>query len=421
MLVSAYTMRDKYHKRIEEYSAALKIHQQELSDRDGKRGNPSVYKLDKPPIPLSVIVEGMEGTTGRFATVGILSTPRLEGVSGSDPGLAYFGTLDMLYIVRVVLSLVAILLTYDAISGERERGTLKLALSNSVPRDLILLAKCIGSFITLLLSFLVPMLLALLILTSSGSLGFSGEQWSRLGLILLASLLYIGFFLMLGLLVSSRSQRSNTALMMLLFLWVVVVLAVPKVSTIIADKLSDVPSVQDIQAEKDAVSGQLWGEMRKRVDQYKQAHKNEPSKITGVAVRIQGEIGIEIAKRRWEIQTEYNRKKSAQFQLAARIARISPASVYSYAAIGLASTGFERQEAFLAAARSYQIGVAQYYYNAFQTGSNFKLNNLPAFKFREASFSDSWHSVRTDILILSLLVVCFFMLTYISFVRSDVL
>ena len=416
ILVSAYTMRDKYNHRVEEYSAALKIHKQELAQAAGKRGVPNRYKLDKPPKPLSVIVEGMEGAAGKFATVGILSTPKLEGGSGSDPAFAYFGTLDMMYIVRVVLSLVAILLTYDAISGERERGTLALVLSNSIPRSTVLLAKCISGYITLLLPFLAPLLLGLLILTTSGNINFSSEDWSRLGLVLLASLLYIGFFLMLGLLVSSLTNRSNTALMLLLFIWVVIVLAVPKVSMIIADKLSDVPSVQAVQSEKDAVSGQLWGEMRKRLAQYKQEHRN----IGDAGLRMQGETGINIAKRRWELQSEYDRKKMAQFRLAANISRLSPASVYTYAATSLAGTGFNRQEDFIKAARSYQVGVAQYYYDAFLKGENFEPDKLPTLKFRESTLSESWHSVSLDVLILFLLVTCFFMLAYVSFIRSDV-
>lgn len=137
-------------------------------------------------------------------------------------------------------------------------------------------------------------------------------------------------------------------------------------------------------------------------------------------VRMQGETGLAISERRWQIQAEYDRQKSAQYQLAAHIARISPASVFCYAAIGLAGTGFERQEAFLAAARSYQIGVAAYYYDAFHRQQHFELARLPIFEFREASFSESWSAVWTDVLILLLLVLCFFMLTYISFLRRDV-
>ena len=50
----------------------------------------------------------------------------------------------------------------------------------------------------------------------------------------------------------------------------------------------------------------------------------------------------------------------------------------------------------------------------------FELDEVPALKFREASFSESWSLVSVDFVILFLLIVCFFMIAYVGFVRSDV-
>ena len=450
ILVSAYTMRGKYNERIEEYSAAVNTHKQELAEAEGaqslNQAAISGYKLDKPPAPLSVIIEGMEGAAGKFATITTLSTPMLEGGSGSDPVFAYFGTLDIMYIVRVVLSLVAILLTYDAVSGEREQGTLKLALSNSVPRYAILLSKCIGGYITLLLPFLIPLLIGLIILTTSGSINFSGEDWWRFGFVLLASFLYISVFLMLGVLVSSRTNRSTTSLMMLLFIWVVIVLAVPKVSMIVAGKVRKVPSVQEVQAEKDVAMVQIMTEGQKKTQQFIREYTEKMRSGEGSRTefgdeiaKIQEEMFSRISKKKGKIQAEYEGKKTAQFQLAANISRLSPASVYTYATTNMARTGFDRQERFLAAARAYQVGFVQYFNELTQEiikqqiqrsepgrGSEtfeeikFDLDKLPSMEFREASLSESWNSVWGDLLILFLIVACLFMIAYVGFVRSDI-
>jgi len=272
-------------------------------------------------------------------------------------------TLDVMYIVRAVLSLVAILLTYDAISGERERGTLKLALSNRVPRYTVILAKCIGGYITLILSFMVPLLIGLLILTTSGSINFAGTDWGKLCLILLISVIYIGVFLMLGLLVSSRASRSTTSLVVLLFIWVVIIMAIPKISMIIASKVRHVPSVQEIQAEKDATFAQIVkeGQVRMRRERQRDADQDvtEGPEDGKVMVLIDQEMSDDIKRSRDEIQAEYERKREAQFRLAAGISRISPASVYTYVAIGLAGTGIDRQRRFLEAARAYQVGFRE--------------------------------------------------------------
>lgn len=428
ILVSAYTMRDKYGKRMKEYSAAVKIHRQELVDGQRDDDLQSIamngYKLDKPPTPLSTIVEGMEGSAGRFAKVNVmpLSKPLLEGGTGDDPMFVYFGTLDIMYIVRSVLSLVAILLTYDAISGERENGTLKLALSNSVPRHVVLLAKCIGGYITFLLSFLVPALIGLLILITSGNVSFSGAGWLRLILILLASVLYMGFFLMLGLTVSSRTSRSVTALMILLFIWVVAVMAVPKISTIIAAQIRHVPSLQEVEAEKDAVAAQIMREGQERLRREMQ-EKGGPQ-IRGVLLDHQ--MIESINKEKGEIDANYESKKLSQFRLASQISRISPASAYTYAAIGLAGTGMDRQERFLDSISSYKMEFAQYFDGIIkkQDGGNsdnarFEVGKMPTFSFREMSISESWSKVKIDVLILFLLVICFFMIAYVGFIRGE--
>ncbi len=437
IIVSAYTMRGKYNDRMKEYSTALNIHKQELEESQGEgqgihRIAVGGYKLDKPPTPLSAIVEGMEGAAGKFTTVNILplSTPMLEGGTGDEPMFIYFGTLDMMYIVRAVLSLVAILLTYDAISGERERGTLKLALSNRVPRYTVILAKCIGGYITLILSFMVPLLIGLLILTTSGNVNFAGTDWGKLCLILLISVIYIGVFLMLGLLVSSRASRSTTSLVVLLFIWVVIIMAIPKISMIVASKVRRVPSVQEIQAEKDATFAQIIkeGQIRMKRERQRDANQDVTEGPEDNMILIDQGMSDDIKKSRDEIQAEYERKREAQFRLAAGISRISPASVYTYAAIGLAGTGIDRQRRFLEAARAYQVGFREYFegiVNRSMRGggssddARFDANRLPAFKFRDLTLSESWNSVKIDVLILFMLLVCLFMVSYVSFIRGD--
>jgi ABC-type transport system involved in multi-copper enzyme maturation permease subunit len=50
----------------------------------------------------------------------------------------------------------------------------------------------------------------------------------------------------------------------------------------------------------------------------------------------------------------------------------------------------------------------------------FDLDKLPALEFLEANLRESWNSVWFDFLVLFLLVTCFFMISYVGFVRSDI-
>jgi hypothetical protein len=224
---------------------------------------------------------------------------------------------------------------------------------------------------------------------------------------------------------------------MLLFIWVVIVLAVPKISMITAGKIRDVPSVQEIQSEKDTAMTQLMAEGQKKIQKYFEENRADMSKpeirakVMEEVAKMQEEIFNGITRKKGQIDAEYEGKKAAQFRLAARMSRISPASVYTYASTELARTGFDRQDRFLKAARAYQRGFVQYFNEMMgkmmkQTdreeidSMRFDLDGLPAMNFQEAGMAESWNSAKFDLLILFLLLICFFMIAYVGFVRSDV-
>ena len=52
--------------------------------------------------------------------------------------------IDWVFIIGGLLSLMALLFTFDAFIGEKERGTLKLVMAQSLPRHTLLLGKFLG-------------------------------------------------------------------------------------------------------------------------------------------------------------------------------------------------------------------------------------------------------------------------------------
>jgi len=121
-------------------------------------------KIVKPANRLSVLSSGLEESVGRTATVKVDDFPYLEdSIYSTAPIFAIFGDLDMTFIIRTVVSLFVILFTFDLISGEKERGTLKQCLANPVPRNTFMLGKSIGSFISLLIPILIPLMISLLV------------------------------------------------------------------------------------------------------------------------------------------------------------------------------------------------------------------------------------------------------------------
>ena len=115
---------------------------------------------------------------------------------------------DWGFVIGYVLSLIAILFTFDSISGEREHGTLRLMLANSIPRHTVLMGKFLGALVSISVPFTLAVLMNLLVISTSNDVQLGTDAWSRLGIIFFIAMLYLCLFLALGLLVSSRVQRS---------------------------------------------------------------------------------------------------------------------------------------------------------------------------------------------------------------------
>jgi len=187
---------------VGEYQADKKTYDDDLAWDAMAMQPPNTYsqllqgalKVYRAPRPLGSLVKGVEDAAGRVSLTNNTEASLGESKYQSNPLTAVFGVFDLMFIVKMVLGLFAILLIHDTICGEREKGTLKLSLANSVPRDRLLLGKAIGGYISLIIPLLFPLLLGLIYLSLHPGIDLTGEEWQRLGLILLMSLLYLTVF-----------------------------------------------------------------------------------------------------------------------------------------------------------------------------------------------------------------------------------
>ena len=84
------------------------------------------------------------------------------------PIFAVFRFLDLEFLFSVVLSLFAILFAYDAVNGEKERGTLRLFFLVAPYRaDTYILCKLVGAFVALGIALVVPILARLIAVANS--------------------------------------------------------------------------------------------------------------------------------------------------------------------------------------------------------------------------------------------------------------
>jgi ABC-type transport system involved in multi-copper enzyme maturation permease subunit len=438
ILLSIYTGVTNYRAEKKEYTAALALNKKNLESQPNYQSLAGIgVKVSKPPQVLGTVVTGIEEAVGRVAPVNIAADPNLiDSKYSSNPVFAVFGSLDLMFIVKIVLSLFAILFTYDAIVGEKEKGTLKLALSNDVPRDRLILGKAIGGYISLLLPLLIPLVLGLLILLITPDISLSGQDWARLLLILLMFFLYLSVFFSLGLFVSARTTRSSTSFLVLLFVWVVFVMVIPKVAVIAAGQIQPIPSVHEITAKKDAFLQQIQSGAQKGVlDWIKKNSVDAQKDPKGYQARFQQfiqdyqqELTSKIDENNAALERDYQQVKRAQQNLAVNLSRISPASALTFGSMTLARTGIDDFDRFLASVRAYKPIYTKWVNSKlgqsinFQTGetSQIKIDDMPQHIYEPQWLSRSLVRTIPDFALLAVMIIVFFVGAYVSFLRYDV-
>lgn len=149
---------------------------QRLADYQIIRPKPGEPIALLPPNPLSIFAKGLDEAMTRSFEVSVIGITVRAGQKSGNAVFSFFPAPDFLYIVRVVLSLVALLFGFDQVSLEKERGTLRLMLANHVPRARILVGKWLGNFLSLAVPFGLVTLLGVALLGLDPQVRFSGTS-----------------------------------------------------------------------------------------------------------------------------------------------------------------------------------------------------------------------------------------------------
>jgi ABC-type transport system involved in multi-copper enzyme maturation permease subunit len=404
----------------------------------------------------------------------IIGIPRGANVGSFDdnPLPVLFPPLDFLFIMTIIMSLLSMLFSYDAITGERQRGTLRLITSNSIPRAKILLAKFIGGTASLLIPFILSLLAGALYVSINPAIQWDSSAWVEFILLIAASVTFISFFYLLGLMVSTFSRYSSTSILTCLFLWVLLILVIPNICPYVSAQLYRIPSVNKIERQVDRLLdterdelgrelsrevlkkfaaqygtlfsefkslelGGLWGrcspENRKATQQRASvdpqframidAFREQLNQAWSEANRIQREEAEKLRK-------DLIPKATAQTKIAKNLACISPYANYIYLATDLTGTGLRSLE--------YSKQIASEYYSTFYSylrrkekqamkdDSTFDENTFldisdrPRFVFKEESLRGKLNAVLPYWGILVLFNVVFFVAAFAGFMRYDV-
>lgn len=156
---------------------------------------------------------------GLFASVLTLAGGAPTGVLGVDPLIVATTSITTLSVY--LIPLIGLLLSFDAIAGEAERGTLALSLSYPLSRAEILFGKFLAHVAVLAIAIAVGLgLMVVLIIWQHGIADISFPPLARL---FLTSLALGAAFLGIGYLVSSLVRQPSVASGVVILIWLICV------------------------------------------------------------------------------------------------------------------------------------------------------------------------------------------------------
>ena len=454
MVTNAVVHLQTHPERVRKYSEKISESHTELKARTQlyallQKGPGKLYKR---PSSLAFIADGGdallpdESVSGGFwrlydlSYIWSLGVPRLnmEAISNLRPTAT---VIDWVFIVTYLLSFIPLLFTFDALSGERERGTLRLCLANSVSRPTLLMGKFLGSLITVLIAFYCAVLLNLALISTESWTQLSGADWRRVGLILLIASCYAGIFVAIGLIISAMTRESRLSLVVLLLIWVTVVVFMPSTLGVLSTRW--IPPVQthhQFQVAKGTAIDQIRSDFlnkRETLRERRQSAGTLQKEVAGVdpsELEIQRELVNEDMEIRERLSRQHLAAQSAQVLHARRVTRCSPAAIVQYALESMAGTGFNRHLRFLENCRLYirqfrdfivemdRADPKSLHFVGVRKGMSERSVSpeaIPVFEDK-LTFQDTLNPAIMDILLLVLLLGVFLSGTFLVFLRSEV-
>jgi ABC-type transport system involved in multi-copper enzyme maturation permease subunit len=261
------------------------------------------------------------------------------------------------------------------------------------------------------------------------------------------SLLLLGVFFNLGLLVSSLTHRSSTSVVILLLLWVFLALAFPRISTMIAEGVIPTRSDMVVHLEKTIKQDEILDSQEKELEDIWREISGSDNLWVPISsdstewnpqVRMFWDRKTEIEKRYQErvdtdlgrIDQEHLNRKQRQAGLAMSLSRLSPVSCYAYAMSELAGTGLSEETMLKNDARRFHRDVKDRVYSKVyeiqfrsshsRSYGSFGEGHVPRYAETSDSLSDRIASAGMDLFLLCLYNLILLTAAYVAFLRYDV-
>jgi len=442
-----------FYVSVKNYSQLLSDYQQEVQsyrDRTGAVSSSIAAEGIRPPSPLSIFSQGLGYKIPNKVITSRDGYYKIEYAIDSKQNM--LGEIDFAFIMAFVLSILAIVFTFSAISGDKESGVLRGTLANAVLRRQVLMAKLLGNYLVFLVPFLFSMLVALMIVYFTGVVPiFSKELFPAVLVMIVISLVFLFAMFNLGLWISSLAQSSILSINVLLLLWIMLGLVTPKISPIIAAAIYPVESPNVFESKKvilrQNISRELEKEERELLLEIRGRLRPGERGISGAWTDVLSAYDEQIApvfekyeqllaSETGKLVNDYTLRLNRQNNLARSIARLSPIHTVNNLLAEFSGTGYSEIDYFMRQASIYQEYIQRNYYDKmklkiYRDERGYMSMNagdqsaypteIPVLEnYRSVSAGQVFQQNWVDVLLLCMYSLLFFVCAFVSFLRYDV-
>ena len=280
----------------------------------------------------------------------VYSVRALTSDAGVNPFLRTYERPDPLFVLTVLGSLFALLVSCDVFSSEEESKRMSLLLASCPSRTVLLWGKVLGSFTAVLGPVLICWAASLLgTRLVSGAWASSASVTEVFGLVALYFLVHA----LVGAALSASSRTTVSSAVKAMCVWIITVLLLPVLGAAAAQRLYPIPSSQQVEADLARARTQ-----NQNLANFEAAKipPHDDAAFAALYGRYEGLTTTLIHDQ----ETWYQRELQQELRRAIWIERISPASCLRLAAMRFTHTGFSDLVTYRLSMLSFKLDLARY-------------------------------------------------------------
>ena len=322
-----------------------------------------------------------------------------------------FELVDWIFIVRVVLSFLCIVLAYNSVSADLERGTYHQIFVNSVSHFHFLMAKFLAHFASLFVSIILGSLVSMIILSANHVLEINSQLFRSYLLFLLNASFYMAIFLFTSIGVSAWIRNSSSSLVLMTLFWALVIIIIPQSSYLIG--------VHTVQ-----IDGTWRNQDRGLVDQFQENLTKRGISLRGETDGLVDNYQVEkeyansmanLEKERKRLRRQVINQQVRQYKTTANLNLLSPGYAFQYATEASIGVGIFRYVDFVDQVWRYVETLREYlktrdaadpqsphvaYLSKFMSEKSLDSQSLPKFRERLTSLNEGITAGMVPILFL---------------------